>query len=41
MKQLTLAIAPPAAPGFDNYVPGANAAAALHLAQMALPGTPL
>lgn len=41
MKQLTLAIASPPTPGFDNYVPGANAAAAQHLAQLALPGTPL
>jgi DnaA family protein len=41
MKQLTLAIAPPPAPGFDNYVAGANAAAAQHLAQLVLPGTPL
>jgi DnaA-homolog protein len=41
MKQLPLAIVPPTAPGFDNFVPGDNAAVLYHLQHLALPSVPL
>ncbi|EHR71919.1 DnaA regulatory inactivator Hda [Burkholderiales bacterium JOSHI_001] len=41
MKQLPLAIVPPTAPGFDNFVPGDNQAALYHLQHLAMPSVPL
>jgi len=41
MRQLPLGIAPGPAPGFDNFVPGANAAALAALGRRPLPATPL
>ena len=41
MKQIPLAIGPESQPGFDNFVPGANAAVLQHLRQLQMPGTPL
>ncbi|MGA0610134.1 DnaA regulatory inactivator Hda [Caldimonas sp. KR1-144] len=41
MRQLPLAIAPGPAPGFDNFVPGTNAAALAALRRRPLPATPL
>ena len=41
MKQIPLAIGPESQPGFDNFLPGANAAVLQHLGQLQLPGTPL
>jgi DnaA family protein len=41
MKQLPLPIVAPAAARFDTFVPGANAAALQHLAQMAPLSTPV
>jgi len=41
MKQIPLAIGPESRPTFDNFVPGANAAAATHLAALVLPSAPV
>lgn len=41
MRQLPLAIAPGPAPGFDNFVPGGNAAALAALRRRPLASTPL
>lgn len=41
MKQLPLAIAPAAEPGFDNYIAGANAAAVAHLSQLRATAPPV
>ncbi len=41
MKQIPLAIGPESRPSFDNFVPGANAAALQHLAGLALPSAPV
>jgi DnaA-homolog protein len=41
MKQLPLAIAPASEPGFENFVPGANAAVLQHLLHLVPPATPL
>ncbi len=41
MQQIPLAIGPESRPGFDNFVPGANAAALQHLRALALPSSPV
>jgi DnaA family protein len=41
MKQIPLAIGPEPAPTFDNFLPGANAAALQHLRAMVLPAAPV
>ncbi len=41
MKQIPLAIGPEAHPSFDNFLPGANAAALAHLRALPLPAAPL
>jgi len=41
MKQLPLPIAAPPAPGFDTFVPGANAAVLQHLQQLTPQSTPV
>lgn len=41
MKQIPLAIGPESRPSFDNFVPGANAAAVAHLAALAPPAPPV
>jgi DnaA-homolog protein len=40
-RQLPLPLAPAPAPGFDNFLPGANAAACDHLRQLAPAGPPV
>ncbi|MBL0296071.1 MAG: DnaA regulatory inactivator Hda [Betaproteobacteria bacterium] len=41
MKQIPLAIGPEPAPRFDNFLPGANAAALQHLRALVLPAAPV
>jgi len=41
MKQIPLAIGPESAPTFDNFLPGANAAAQQHLRTLVLPAAPV
>ncbi|MDP1647382.1 MAG: DnaA regulatory inactivator Hda [Rubrivivax sp.] len=41
MKQIPLAIGPEPLPTFDNFVPGANAAALQHLRTLVLPAAPV
>ena len=41
MKQIPLPIGPAAEPGFDNFVPGANAPALAHLRTLPLPAAPV
>jgi DnaA family protein len=41
MKQIPLAIGPESRPSFDNFVPGANAAAASHLLAWSMPSPPV
>jgi DnaA family protein len=41
MKQLPLPIGPQARPGFDNFMPGSNAAALEHLRSLAWPSAPV
>ena len=41
MRQIPLAIGPDPAPSFDNFLPGANAAALQHLRTLALPAAPV
>lgn len=41
MRQMPLPLAGPAAPSFDNYLPGSNAAAVSYLRSMAMPGAPV
>lgn len=41
MKQIPLAIGPTSRPSFDNFVPGANAAAVQHLATLSWPAAPV
>lgn len=41
MKQIPLAIGPESQPGFDNFLPGANAAALAHLRSLPLPAAPV
>ena len=41
MKQIPLAIGPEPQPTFDNFVPGANAAAVQHLQGLAWPAAPV
>jgi len=41
MKQIPLAIGPEPMPTFDNFVPGANAAALQHLQTLAMPAAPV
>ena len=41
MRQIPLAIGPETRPGFDNYVPGGNAAALQHLSALAMPAPPV
>jgi DnaA family protein len=41
MKQIPLAIGPDSRPTFDNFVPGANAAAVAHLGGLVLPAAPV
>jgi DnaA family protein len=41
MKQIPLAIGPEPAPTFDNFLPGANAAALQHLRALVLPAVPV
>lgn len=41
MKQIPLAIGLAPQPGFDTFLPGPNAAAVLHLANLALPSAPV
>ena len=41
MKQIPLAIGPESQPGFDNFLPGSNAAVVQHLRQLQVPGMPL
>jgi DnaA-homolog protein len=41
MKQIPLPIVTAAQPDFDNFVPGANAAALAHVRELVLPGAPV
>ncbi len=41
MKQIPLPIGPQPEPSFDNFLPGANAAALEHLRTLVLPGAPV
>lgn len=41
MQQIPLAIGPDPEPGFDNFLPGANAAALHHLRSLELPAAPV
>lgn len=41
MKQIPLAIGPESQPDFDNFLPGANAAALAHLRSLPLPAAPV
>jgi DnaA family protein len=41
MKQIPLPIGPLPQPGFDNFVPGSNAAALAHLRELTLPSAPV